>query len=179
MKTCFNHPDQEVLSKCHGCGKEYCASCLDEGIEYYYCKNSECQALLKKELPEYAVPESVICPNCNIELDLSEDERMVGKFHCPECDAVIDYTVSPPKIIEDTNYTEILSSLNQGDIALIKSILEDEDIDYVIYGENFLGIRPLLEPARILVNTDQVEVAKNILKDFDLNIYGVSTNQDD
>ena len=39
---CVNHPNRESLSFCHYCGKEYCASCLVEGPEYYYCQKPEC-----------------------------------------------------------------------------------------------------------------------------------------
>ena len=52
MKYCYNHSDRKAFSLCHGCGKDYCEECLDEGTEYYYCKNPECQKLLKDELPK-------------------------------------------------------------------------------------------------------------------------------
>ncbi len=50
MENCVNHPNKKALSACHGCGKHYCESCLDEGKEFYYCKNSECQELFKKRI---------------------------------------------------------------------------------------------------------------------------------
>ncbi|MCF6269205.1 MAG: DUF2007 domain-containing protein [Melioribacteraceae bacterium] len=175
MNTCFIHSEKEALSICRGCGKTFCELCLDEGKEYYFCKNSECQELLKKELPSYKVSESVICTKCESELELSEEERIFGKIHCPECDAMIDYTEVPPKLLDREHYTEILSSLNQGDIALIKSILEDGKVDYYILGELFLSIRPLLEPVRVFVNENHVEKAKMLLENFDLNIFGIST----
>ncbi len=36
MENCVNHPNKKALSACHGCGKHYCESCLDEGKEFYY-----------------------------------------------------------------------------------------------------------------------------------------------
>ena len=39
-----------------------------------------------------------------------------------------------------------------GDVLLIKSILEDDNIDYYTLRENFLTIRPLLEPIKIMVS---------------------------
>ena len=75
------------------------------------------------------------------------------------------------------NYTEILSTLNQGDIALIKSILDDCKIDYYILGENFLSMYPFVNAAKVLVNDIQVGEVKELLKDFELNIFGASTNQ--
>ncbi|MCP5062498.1 MAG: hypothetical protein GY936_08550 [Ignavibacteriae bacterium] len=177
MNNCSNHIDRKAFSICHGCGKEFCKSCLDEGIEYYYCKNPGCQKLFEIELPPIKAPENIICPNCDSESELSDDERMKGKTHCSECESVIDFTVNPPKILERENYTEILSSLNQGDIALIKSILEDGGINYFTLGENFLSVRPLLEPMKILVNDKQLSEAKELLKDVDLKIFGASNRQ--
>jgi len=97
--------------------------------------------------------------------------------HCPECEALIDLEVNPPKISNKENYIELLSSLNQGDIALIKSILDDSNVDYYVFGENFLGADPLIQPARFIVNENQLEEAKEVLKDFKLNIWGTSKNQ--
>ncbi len=177
MKSCFNHTDKKAFSICHGCGKDYCKECLDEGKEYYYCKNPECQKLLLEELPPEQFPVKIICPNCSDELELEDDERTSGKVHCPECEAVIDLRVNPPGLLKNKNYVELLSSLNQGDIALIQSILDDSEIDYYVLGENFLSARPLLEPARFFVNENQLEEAKEVLKDFKLNILGTSKNQ--
>jgi hypothetical protein len=177
MSTCLNHPDKEALSICHGCGKDFCGSCLDEGKEYYYCKNPDCQELLKKELPSYKVPNNVICPKCECELELSENERIIGKIHCPDCESIIDYTFSPPKILKKENYIELLSSLNQGDIGVIKSILDNTKIDYMIFGENFLSVDPLIQPAKFYIHEDQIEEAKKLLKDIDLNIFGLSKSQ--
>jgi len=177
MKTCYNHPDKKAFSICHGCGKDYCESCLDEGKEFYYCKNPECQKLLLEELPTELVYEKIICPNCSSEFELTDKERASKKVHCPKCEALIDSQVNPPKVLNRENYIELLSSLNQGDIALIKSIMDDSEIDYYVLGENFLGVRPLLEPARFFVNENQLEEAKEVLRDFQLNIWGTSKNQ--
>lgn len=111
-------------------------------------------------------------------MEISEKERTSGNIHCPECETLIDFNFIPPKILNKENFTEILSTLNQGDIALIKSILDDGNIDYFIFGENFLGVRPLLEPARILVNDTQIDEVKELLKNIELNILGVSTRND-
>lgn len=49
-EKCHNHPDREALSLCHSCGSYYCADCLTEGIEYYYCQLEPCQLTLQKEI---------------------------------------------------------------------------------------------------------------------------------
>jgi hypothetical protein len=74
---------------------------------------------------------------------------------------------------------EILSSLNQPDIAILHSILDDAGLDYYMTGENFLSIRPLLEPARVFVASDQVEQAKELLKDFEVHLFGFSNQKED
>lgn len=179
MKTCINHPEKEALSICHGCGKDYCELCLEEGKEFYYCKNPKCQALLKKDFPAGKLAEKIICPNCASELDLSEDERLNGKVHCPKCEVAIDFTVIPTEILNKENYVELLVSLNQGDIALIKSLLDNSNIGYYTTGENFLSVDPLIQPARFFVNESQIEEAKELLKDFKLHIWGTSKDQEE
>jgi len=182
MKFCTNHPDKKAISICHGCGKDYCELCLDEGKEYYYCKKPECQKLLKKELTVEGLhaeklPENVICPNCGIEFILSEDEMVNRIVHCPECEALINFNYNPPKILKAENYVELVSSVNQGDIALIKSILDNEGIDFNVVGDNAIGAQSLLAPARFFVEEKQLKQAVKVLKKLKLNIIGFSFSQ--
>lgn len=185
MKTCFNHPDKKALSVCHGCGRYYCEECLHEGIEYYYCRGPECQSLLKQELSgkneteshsNNTAPDKIICPNCKAELELTEDEIEEKKVHCPDCEALIDLRFDPPHVLQRENYVELLSSVNLGDIALLKSILDDGQIDYYVFGEGVTSADPFIFPVRFFVNADQVELAKELLKDYDLRIFGPSSN---
>lgn len=185
MKTCFNHPEKKAFSICHGCGKDYCEECLEEGREYYYCRRPECQKLRLQELSDKneaesdkneSEPETIVCPNCKAELELTEEELKEGKVHCPDCEALIDLRADPPRILKRDNYIELLSSLNLGDIALLKSILDDGQIDYYAFGENTLSAEPFLFPVRFFVNADQLELAKELLKNFDLRIFGPSSN---
>lgn len=177
MKTCFNHPDKKAFSICHGCGKDYCEECLNEGKEYYYCKSPECQKLLLKELPPESLPVNIICPNCSFEFELTIEERTSRKVHCPECEAFINLKAIPPNVSRKENYVELLSSFNLGDIGLIKSILDDSEIDYYVFGENFLATDPLIQPVRFFVNESQLEEAKEVLKAIRLNLWGYSKNQ--
>ena len=176
MKYCINHPDKKAYSVCHGCGKDYCESCLVAGKEFYYCKNPECQKLLRMESAPAVLPDNVKCPNCGTELIPTKEEKKERKIHCPECETMIDFNYDPPKAFNKENYVEFLSSLNQGDIALIKSILNDGGIDFYTTGENFLSLDPLIVPAVFYVNEKQVLDAKELLKDFKLNIFGLSGN---
>ncbi|HEY6626411.1 MAG TPA: DUF2007 domain-containing protein [Ignavibacteriaceae bacterium] len=176
MKSCVKHTDKKAISICHGCGKDYCELCLVESKEFYFCKNPECQKLLREELPPALFPKKIICPNCSSELKLEDEERTSGKVHCPECEALIDFGVNPPKILNKENYIELLSSLNQGDIALIKSILDDSNVDYYVFGETLSSLA-MAQPTRFFVNESQLEEAKELLKDIKLNVWSYSKNQ--
>ena len=178
MENCFNHPHEKALSVCHGCGKYFCESCLDEGEEFYYCKDPSCQALLKQEKEAGPLPQSVICPTCSSELELSDGDRTSRKYHCPQCESFVDFTQGPPKVFGKKGYALLLTTMNQADIAVIKSILENSEIDYYVYDEEFLTVRPLVQPARFFVEDHQIEEARELLRNFDLHIFGVSNRKE-
>ena len=178
MEYCINHPEKEAYSVCHNCGNHYCQDCLIEGGEYYYCAKSECRNAMKNEkLSE--IPPQIVCPSCQSVIAIDKNEQLKKLVRCPECDSLINIAVNPPGIVKDDKFVQILSSMNQGDLGIIKSMLDDGGIDYFVNGENFLSVDPLIQPARIMVREDQFDEAKNILKDFELNIFGVSSNQND
>jgi hypothetical protein len=175
MEICVNHPERKALSICHGCGKHFCESCLTEGEEFYYCKSAACQELLKRERKAAPLPARVDCPVCSSELGLSEEDRTSRKYHCPECNAFVDFTADPPKIFDAKNYCLLFTTMNQSDIAVIKSLLDNANIDYYVYDEDFLAVRPLVQPARFFVDESETEEAKEILKSLDLNLFGISS----
>lgn len=82
------------------------------------------------------------------------------------------------KLDKNFNYVEVLKTYSQVDIAMIKSLL-DGNIDYYFHGENFMSIRPLLEPAILMVNENDLADVKELLKDFELNFMGVSLKEED
>jgi hypothetical protein len=88
----------------------------------------------------------------------------------------------PPEPLESApefvDYKEVLATFNPLDIALIKSILDAEAITYFVQGEHFLHVRPLALPARLLVRTDQVEQAREMLKDLQLSFSGINLSKD-
>jgi len=170
MKTCVNHPQKEAFGSCHNCGRDYCADCLDEGSEYYYCRLPQCQQEMHKKL----LPEDISCPNCASVLKLSFSERQKKKVHCPQCEAFINFNQDPPQVLPKEEYVLLLTSLNQGDIGVIKSILDNSNIDYYMSGENFLTVEPLIQPARFFVNVNDIKMAGELLKDYNLNPWGAS-----
>ncbi|MDR3667960.1 MAG: DUF2007 domain-containing protein [Ignavibacteriaceae bacterium] len=178
MENCTNHPEIETDSVCHNCGKPYCQECLSEGGEYYYCKKPECQKAMKNELNS-GLPMQINCPSCHFTIGINKNENMKKLVRCPECDSLINLAVDPPEIIKDKEYVQMLSSMNQGDLGIIKSMLDDGGIDYFVNGENFLIIDPLIQPARIMVRVDQLEEASEIIKNLNFHIFGVSSNQND
>jgi predicted Zn finger-like uncharacterized protein len=178
MENCINPPDREAYSVCHNCGKSYCQDCLSEGGEYYYCKNPECLDAKKNEIMSELFLQ-IVCPSCKSVIAINKNEQKKKLVRCPECDSLINLAVNPPEIIKDKKYIQILSSMNQGDLGIIKSMLDDGGIDYFVNGENFLSVDPLIQPARIMVSEDQLDEAKEIIKDFEFHIFGVSSNQND
>ena len=178
MEYCLNHPDREAYSVCRNCGNPYCQDCLTEGGDYYYCKKPECQMAKKNELTS-ELSLQIICPSCQSTIAIDKNEQRKKLVRCPECDILVNLAVNPPEIIKDKNYVQILSSMNQGDLGIIKSMLDDGGIDYFVNGENFLSVDPLIQPARVVVREDQFDEAKEIIKDFELHIFGVSSNQND
>ena len=179
MENCYNHPERKAYSVCHNCGRHFCEDCLTAGPEFYYCKSSECQQKLQEDAQKKSYREEITCPNCQSLFKVGIDELQAGGFRCPECDSFIVLLDGKPEMLADKNYVQLLSSLNQGDIAIIKSMLDDAEVDYYLTGENFLGVRPLLEPAIFYVNEKDLELAKDILKDFELHLFGFSANNEE
>ncbi len=63
----------------------------------------------------------------------------------------------------NTEFVEILSIFDPVKISIIKSILENEGINYYLKGEHSYLMEPMLEPVRLMVRKDQVEMIKEIL----------------
>ncbi|HEY3306605.1 MAG TPA: DUF2007 domain-containing protein [Candidatus Binatia bacterium] len=59
---------------------------------------------------------------------------------------------------------EVLSTNNHGEIALVKSLLEAENIPYVAQGENFTMRAPI--PVRFLVPREHLVRAREVLEDL-------------
>jgi len=103
-------------------------------------------------------------------------EYREGFYICSDCNCdLVDKSPElpaeeEPKFIE---YVEVMGTYNPGDVALIKSILDSENITYYFNAEHFMCIRPLAEPARLMVKRDEVEKAKELLQGLNLSILGI------
>ena len=110
------------------------------------------------------------CPSCRA-------EYVPGIRECPDCHVILVNTPPPPPVAVE--FEELLRTFNQGDIALIKSILDDAEIDYFFQGEIFNLVDPLIQPARLRVRKDQAGDAKELLKGLNVSFLGVSVRDDD
>jgi hypothetical protein len=89
---------------------------------------------------------------------------------CTDCGSPLtnDFPAEVQSQTQWIDFRELLTTFNAGDVAIIKSLLDAESIDYYFHGEFFSYIRPLIEPARLMVRKDQVAEAKDILWDLTL-----------
>ena len=105
----------------------------------------------------------MICPKCKA-------EYVAGITVCADCNVPLVEQL-PEK--QGKDFREILITFNAGEIAMIKSLLDDAGIDYYIKGEHFAVLRPFADPARLFVREDQHEEALEILEDLD---FGMNVN---
>jgi len=110
----------------------------------------------------------MFCPKC-------KTEYREGFYKCADCnvDLVFELPKEPPK--EYVKYKELLCTYNPADIAFIKSILDANNIIYYVQGEHFVQLRPLVHPAGIMVDEEQFEEAKELLRDFKGRFTGLSS----
>jgi hypothetical protein len=82
--------------------------------------------------------------------------------------------------MEWVNFEEVLATYNTGDVAIIRSILDAEGLTYYLKGEVFaLQIRPAVEPARLMVRSDQAERARELLRRLDLTFTALRRRRSD
>ena len=109
----------------------------------------------------------MFCPEC-------KSEFIKGITICPECKVKLIDELPPEPEPEFVDYKEILATYNPADIMFLKSLFDSEGIHYFFKGEHFMYVRPLADPARPMVRTDQVEMALELLKDVELSFMGIN-----
>jgi hypothetical protein len=110
------------------------------------------------------------CPSCGAEY-LPEIRE------CADCRTPLVASPPPPPV--PVEFEEILRTFNQGDIALIKSILDDGALEYFFQGEIFNLVDPLIQPARLRVRKDQAGEARQLLRDLNVSFLGISVRDED
>jgi len=101
------------------------------------------------------------CPKCNA-------EYREGFTTCADCGANL-VEGQPPEPEDGVRYVdmvEVFSTYNPDDIAVIKSVLDGEDIHYYFQGENTNMLVAAGAYARLLVQADQVERVRDILQEM-------------
>lgn len=111
------------------------------------------------------------CPECKA-------EYREGFTVCSDCRVELVPELPPEPEPEYIEYVEFLRTMNPFDIAMIKSLLEGQDIAYFFQGEQFAHIGPMADPARLMVEKDKVDEVKELLKDLTLS-YGVSPSEEE
>jgi Putative prokaryotic signal transducing protein len=99
----------------------------------------------------------MFCPNCR-------SEYRAGFDRCKDCDVGLLTELPSEEKAEFVDLVEVLSIADAGQIALVKSILEAEEIPYLAQGENFNLGRNIA--VRFLVPRDYLIQAREILDDF-------------
>ncbi len=108
----------------------------------------------------------MFCPQCRA-------EYRPGFAKCADCDVDLVAELSPEQEQIPIEWVEVLATYNPGDIAVLKSLLDGENITYYFKGEYFSSLAPLSQPARLIVDQQEVEIVKTLIKDLDLDFDGV------
>ena len=101
----------------------------------------------------------MVCPHCR-----SEYEE--GTHICSKCGNLLTGALPPEPVPDYVEFEEILATFNAVEIAIIKSLLDPEGIDYYFKSEFFNTMEPLAQPAKLMVRKDQADEARQILKEL-------------
>jgi len=112
----------------------------------------------------------MFCPRCKIEYEAGLDE-------CADCGVPLVGELPSLEIEDDDELAEVLATHNQGDIAIIKSILDNYEIEYHFYDEYFSLVRPAVQPARLMVRKKDIKKVVHILHGLDLNYQVIALNK--
>jgi hypothetical protein len=106
----------------------------------------------------------MFCPKC-------KSEYRIDFTVCSDCN--VKLVPELPADEEDSQYLEyekIFSTNNPGDIALLKSILDAENITYYFQGEEATSSFGHAVPATLFVRNDEVAQASQVLKDLNFSL---------
>ena len=110
----------------------------------------------------------MFCPECR-------SEYIDGVTQCPDCGIALVDKLQPEEYggaQEDvTDYLPLVRTFSAKDIALIHSILSGTNIRYFIRGEGLTHIRPMADPAILMIAEEDIEDARELLKDLPLSFY--------
>jgi Putative prokaryotic signal transducing protein len=107
----------------------------------------------------------MFCPKCRAEF-------RKGFSICSDCEIPLvdelppEASPEPEPKPEYIDYAHLLSTYNLADIALIKSVLDGEDIVYYFQGESFTYL--MVQPTKLMVSKDDIERAKELIDELEL-----------
>jgi hypothetical protein len=109
----------------------------------------------------------MFCPVCR-------SEYVDGVTECHDCRVSLVTVLKDPLDEPPIEFEEVLQTYNQGDIAVIRSLLDNEDIQYFFRGEIFNLVDPLIQPAKLHVRKDQSKRVRELLAGLNVTFLGVS-----
>ena len=113
-------------------------------------------------------PEAKYCPECGAEY--RPEISACADCHVPLVEALpVDTAEQEPE-----KFLEVMSTYNIGDLAVIKSVLDGEQVAYYLHNENFHALNPWIKPVKIFVRENHVEMARELLQGLDLHAMAIS-----
>ena len=114
----------------------------------------------------------MFCPQC-------KSEYVEGIKECADCRIPLVKVLPPEPDHTGAGFVRVMSTYNVGDMAVIKPVLENAEIEYYFQGENFTVIDPLIQPAVLYVRRGQEVRAKELLADTHMRYLGISSRDAD
>jgi len=106
----------------------------------------------------------MFCPKC-------KSEYRDGFTECSDCCVALIYELpTESKLNEYVDLTELLTTTDQGEIALFKSMLESEEIPFFVQNDHFSTTQAHGMTVSFLVPKEYLEQAKELFDEFILLI---------
>jgi hypothetical protein len=110
------------------------------------------------------------CPRCHAEYN----PEVVT---CADCGVALVPVLVDPTKRKPKEFVEVVSTFNLGDIALIRSLLNNEHIEFFFQGENFNQVDPLIQPVKLFVRKEKAARVQKLLSGMNVTFLGVSATR--
>ena len=112
------------------------------------------------------------CPECGCEF-------VEGVTHCSDCGVPLtDAPPEPEPPPPDLDLVVLLRTHSPADIAILRSVLDNESIRYLVQGEEMTHVHAFYEPAWVWVAQEDFDRAVRCVQDLELNrtVFGHVSN---